>query len=65
MLQVPFTMRNGMKWFYTKYRTEHYTEWERRYHPEEWAYTDNTSKWEHSISKSMFNYINVPNIYTF
>ena len=43
---------------HTKYRTEHYTEWERRYHPEEWAYTDNRSNWEHSISKSMFNYIN-------
>ena len=43
---------------HTKYRTEHYTEWERRYHPEEWAYTDNRSHWEHSISKSMFNYIN-------
>lgn len=41
-----------------KYRTEHYTEWERRYHPECWAYTDNRGKWEHSISKSMFNYIN-------
>jgi hypothetical protein len=42
----------------TKYRTEHYTEWERRYHPEYWVYTDNTSSWEHSISRSMFDYIN-------
>lgn len=41
-----------------KYRTETYTVWERRYHPEHWAYTDNLSRFEHSISKKMFNIIN-------
>lgn len=42
----------------TIYRTETYTEWERRYHPEEYCYTVKGSTHKYYIKKSEFDIIN-------
>ena len=41
----------------TRYRTEVYYTWERRYHPEKWTYLSNESDFEKGIDKELYDKI--------